>query len=259
MQRLVKLILPIAAIAAMAVPAAAATPVSVPGDAGWVATGITVTVGQTVSIQTLGNVQTAPIPQFHVPGDFKSSSGPAGQTTNPTCGETTATFSKQLLAETGPCALDSANFGELIGRVGRKTFAIGDATSFTAPASGELQLAANDLAAHLLRQQRRVHRRVPVALRRSSPVLAGPRRRAHLLRARRRRAGRWNESRWASPIPGSPGRPSRPGDSAFHAKSSAHNRLPEDACHVAAKVLSDGQQSWGRGRMSGPAAAAAAL
>jgi hypothetical protein len=145
MHRIAKLILPVAAIGALAAPAVAATPVNVAGDAGWVTTGITVTAGQTVSIQSQGTVQTAPIPDFHIPGEFKSSSGPAGQTANATCGETTATFSKQLLAQTGPCALDSAYFGELIGRVGRKTFAIGAATSFTAPASGTLQLAANDL------------------------------------------------------------------------------------------------------------------
>jgi|tagenome__1003787_1003787.scaffolds.fasta_scaffold20752013_2 hypothetical protein len=145
MHRIAGLILPVAAIAVLAAPAAAATPITVPGDAGWVSTGITVTAGQTLSLQALGTVRTAPIPDFHVPGDFKSSSGPAGQTTNPTCGETTATFSKQLLAQTGPCALDAASFGELIGRVGKKTFVIGDATSFTAPASGTLQLAANDL------------------------------------------------------------------------------------------------------------------
>jgi hypothetical protein len=145
MHRLIKLGLPIAAIAALAAPVSAASPVSVPGDAGWVSTGITVRAGDTIAVSALGTVQTAPIPDFHVPGDFKSSSGPAGQITNPTCGETTATFSKQLLATTGPCAVDAAYFGELVGRVGRKTVVIGDATSFTAPASGTLELAANDL------------------------------------------------------------------------------------------------------------------
>ena len=145
MHRLIRITLPIVAIVALPAPASAATPISVPGDAGWVATGVTVSAGQTISIQANGTVQTAPIPDFHIPGEFKSSSGPAGQTTNPTCGEVTATFSRQLLAQTGRCALDDAYFGELIGRVGHKTFRIGDAASFTAPASGMLELAANDL------------------------------------------------------------------------------------------------------------------
>jgi len=145
MRRLMKVTLLIAASTALAAPAAAATSVSIPGDAGWVSTGITVRAGETVSIRAFGTVQTAPIPDFHVPGEFKSSSGPAGQTTNPTCGDVAAGFSKELLAITGPCALDEAYFGQLIGRVGHKTVAIGDATSFVAPASGTLQLAANDL------------------------------------------------------------------------------------------------------------------
>jgi hypothetical protein len=145
MRRLASTALAILALAALAVPVTAATPVNVGGRDGWVSTGIAVTAGEPVSVQTLGSVHTAPIPAFHIPGVFKSASGPAGQDTNPTCGEVAATFPPELLEQTGPCALDDAYFGELIGRAGGVTFAIGDTTSFIAPASGTLELAANDL------------------------------------------------------------------------------------------------------------------
>jgi hypothetical protein len=88
--------------AILAAQAAGSTAVTVPGDAGWVATGIGVSKGQALSVQTLGQVLTAPIPQFHVPGDFKSASGPEGQTSNATCGETYATFPDALKPLTGP-------------------------------------------------------------------------------------------------------------------------------------------------------------
>ena len=132
-------------LVALASPAAAANPVNVGSRDGWVATNVTVTAGQPVSVITLGSVHTAPIPQFHIPGVFKSASGPAGQDTKPTCGETSSAFPPELLAQTGPCALDSAYFGELIGRAGGVVFRIGEASSFVAPASGTLELAVNDL------------------------------------------------------------------------------------------------------------------
>ncbi|HEX5826585.1 MAG TPA: LecA/PA-IL family lectin [Candidatus Limnocylindrales bacterium] len=130
---------------AIAGSAFAATPLQVPGGAGWVTTGVTVRAGEPVSIHALGQIQTASIPAFLVPGVFISASGPAGQVANPTCGVTAATFSPELLATTGPCAVDDAYFGELVGRVGGTTFVIGAADSFVAPAAGTLELAANDL------------------------------------------------------------------------------------------------------------------
>ena len=57
----------------------------------------------------------------------------------------TAGFPPGLIEITGPCAVDDAYFGELVGRIGSTTFAIGDASSFIAPATGTLELAANDL------------------------------------------------------------------------------------------------------------------
>jgi hypothetical protein len=142
-------VIPVALAVAAALGAAplvgAANPISVPANAGWVSTGLTVATGQRLDVSAEGSVHTAPIPDFHIPGEFKSASGPAGQTSGPTCGEVTATFSKDLLAITGPCALDSAYFGELIGRVGNRTFRIGDATTIVSPGRGTLELAVNDL------------------------------------------------------------------------------------------------------------------
>ncbi len=141
----ISLALALLIVAAVALPVAATTAVTVGGRAGWVSTGITVTAGQAVSVATLGSVHTAPIPDFHIPGYFKSASGPEGQDSNPTCGEVTATFPPGLIDQTGPCAFDDAYFGELIGRAGGVTFRIGASTSIVSPASGTLELAANDL------------------------------------------------------------------------------------------------------------------
>jgi len=135
----------LALLSLAAAPVVAATAVTVAGRAGWVSTGITVTAGQTVSLESLGSVHTAPIPDFHIPGEFKSASGPEGQVDGDLCGDVTATFPPELLEQTGPCAFDDAYFGELIGRVGGTVFAIGDADSFVAPATGTLELAVNDL------------------------------------------------------------------------------------------------------------------
>ena len=141
----VRILVLLAIALTVAAPVAAASPVSVPADAGWVSTGLTVARGQHLSIDANGFVQTAPIPDFHVPGEFSSSSGPAGQTSGQTCGEVTDGFDRQTLAATGPCAVDDAYFGELVGRVGNATFTIGTASDVVAPRSGVLELAANDL------------------------------------------------------------------------------------------------------------------
>jgi hypothetical protein len=135
----------IALLALAATPALATTPVSVPGGAGWVSTGIEVTAGQTVSLESHGSIHTAPIPDFHNPGVFKSASGPEGQVDGDLCGDVTDGFPPGLIEITGPCALDDAYFGELIGRIGDTVFRIGDAESFVAPATGTLELATNDL------------------------------------------------------------------------------------------------------------------
>ena len=145
MRPLASLALTFAALAITVAPVAAVTPVTVGGRAGWVSTGLTVTAGQRLAVQTLGSVHTAPIPAYHRPGEFKSASGPAGQDTEPTCGEVTAGFPPGLIDTTGACALDDAYFGELIGRVGDTVFRIGDTAEVVLPVGGTLELAANDL------------------------------------------------------------------------------------------------------------------
>jgi hypothetical protein len=145
MRRLGTILGTLVVIAALAAPVTATTPVTISGRAGWVSTGIRVSTGQHLAVSTLGSVHTAPIPDFHIPGVFKSASGPQGQDGSPLCGAVTAGFSAELLAQTGPCAYDDAYFGELIGRVGQTTFAIGATTEIVAPANGMLELAANDL------------------------------------------------------------------------------------------------------------------
>lgn len=145
MRRFASLAITFIAIVALAAPAAAATSVAVGARDGWVSTGISVTKGQVLDVTANGQVHTAPIPDFHVPGEFKSASGPEGQDESAPCGDVAATFPPDLLAATGPCALDEAYFGELIGRVGNKTFRIGASDTFVAPARGTLDLAVNDL------------------------------------------------------------------------------------------------------------------
>jgi hypothetical protein len=131
----------------LASPVAATTPVGVPADAGWVSSGVTVEAGVPVAVATHGYVQTAFIPAWHVPGVFKSASGPAGQTTEPTCGEVYATWTPELQAETGPCVLGSAFWGELIAKVGADgtPFRVGETSSITPPATGVLYFTVGEL------------------------------------------------------------------------------------------------------------------
>ena len=143
--RHLRILVPVLAGLAIVAPVAAAAPTSVPGDAGWVSTGLTVSRGARILVTATGYVQTAPIPDFHVPGEFTSASGPEGQTSGQTCGAVTAGFDRATLAITGQCAVKDAYFGELVGRIGSTTFVIGGADSFDAPRAGVLELAANDL------------------------------------------------------------------------------------------------------------------
>ena len=138
--------LPLAMLLAigLAAPAAAAVRVvHVPGDGGWVQA-IEVSGGDVLPVQTLGFAMTAKVPDFLVPGVAISGSGPAGQWFQGfTCGDIEPSTDPAVV---GQCAVDDAFFGELVGRVGEATFAIGDATTIEIPhgASGTLELAVND-------------------------------------------------------------------------------------------------------------------
>jgi hypothetical protein len=115
-------------------PAFAATePVRVPADVEWVSTGIFVEEGQTIYLVTHGLVITG------TPNIYKGSkSGPDGQVWNLGCG--------QYEGAPPPCAMNDAPYGALVGRVGPfgEPFLIGGASSFVAPASGNLYLTVND-------------------------------------------------------------------------------------------------------------------
>lgn len=112
---------------------AATEPVRVPADREWVDTGMFIEEGQTIYVFTQGLVITG------TPNIYKASkSGPDGQVWNLGCG--------QYEGAPPPCALNDAPYGALVGRVGPfgQPFLIGGASSFIAPASGNLYLAVND-------------------------------------------------------------------------------------------------------------------
>lgn len=134
-----------AAIALLLAPSSLAStpPVEVHADAGWTATGVIVEPGQTYSLAATGMAFTV-LPDasttntyFHpVAGVGRGGrSGPGGQPY--ICSSYPA----------GTCAVEGAPFGQLVGRVAATAFSIGDAPTFTIPASasaGELELAVND-------------------------------------------------------------------------------------------------------------------
>jgi hypothetical protein len=137
MKRLVVLLL--AAGALGAVPTAdGADVVRVNADAEWTSTGISVVAGQIYSTEAIGKAFTT-MPNNATfrptPGTGtgrQGESGPEGQI---------------YICTSAPgfeCALDGAPFGQLVGRVGSQAFSIGDSGTFTAPASGTLELAVND-------------------------------------------------------------------------------------------------------------------
>jgi hypothetical protein len=139
--------LPLAVLLAVGVASTAAAAVrivQVDATAGWVSTGIEVDGGDTLLVNTNGFATTAPIPDFLVPGQAISGSGPAGQSFQGfTCGDIEPSTDPAVVGE---CAVDDAFFGELVGRVGDITFAVGDTSMIEIPAgaSGTLELAVND-------------------------------------------------------------------------------------------------------------------
>jgi hypothetical protein len=120
--------------------------VTVSAETPWVFGGIEVEEGATYDVTARGYVLTAKIPYYHVPGEFKGASGPAGQPDQPCLEAYENTIN-------GDCTVLEANFGALVGVVidgqtGWATadpFVIGADPSFVAPADGVLFLAVNDL------------------------------------------------------------------------------------------------------------------
>jgi len=109
---------------------ARAIPVRVPADVEWVDTGIDVEADKTYTLQAKGQAITGPLDEYP---DAKS--GPGGQVTTCVDGAVPG----------GICVLAGVPFGALIGKIGGcGAFLIGDASSFTASATGRLFLAVND-------------------------------------------------------------------------------------------------------------------
>lgn len=104
--------------------------VRVRADVEWVETGIYVEAGHVYFIKSHGIAWTGP-PKWYP----DSVSGPEGQTPDYPCSGNDPAL---------PCNLDGAPYGALIGKVDGQAFLIGDALSFTAPASGWLWLGVND-------------------------------------------------------------------------------------------------------------------
>lgn len=112
---------------------AAPSPIRVEADLEWVDTGISLETGQTVYLNTHSVAITGPLAEYP-----DALSGPGGQVWNLGCG--------QYPEAPPPCALDDAPYGALVGRIGPSgaPFLIGDASSFTSTAAGDLYLAVND-------------------------------------------------------------------------------------------------------------------
>ena len=111
---------------------ARAIPVRVPADVEWVDSGIDVAVGETYALKAKGQAITGPLSEYP-----NAKSGPGGQET--LCGI------EGGYVEGETCVLYGEPFGALIGKIGGGgVFLIGDASSFTAGATGRLFLAVND-------------------------------------------------------------------------------------------------------------------
>ena len=115
--------------------------VVVRADAGWTASGVSVSAPIPVKAEGMAmtlNPSLLPALFGASPSAWEARSGPAGQPF--TC----SAFSDASGAH--PCLLDGAPYGALVGRVGARVFLIGDAPSLPVPTgeSGELFLGVNE-------------------------------------------------------------------------------------------------------------------
>jgi hypothetical protein len=107
----------------------------VPADAGWVATGIVLSVGDTIRLAAHGQAITGPLRDFP-----EARSGPEGQAPFPCI---------DGVGQCGPCSLEGIPYGALIGRIGvdGDPFVIGSNEELLVVAENdgeELFLAVND-------------------------------------------------------------------------------------------------------------------
>jgi hypothetical protein len=111
--------------------------ISLPAQAGWVKTAISLTAGQLVAIRAQGAV---------ILIDGGGPIAPAGTAEGCTKARAEAQAGMRFTLD---CLLDQAPYGALIGRIGDTgaPFVIGAAAQLIAPASGELELAVNDCCA----------------------------------------------------------------------------------------------------------------
>ena len=109
--------------------------------AGWTPAGLSVRQGDVVTVSTVGRAFTTRpwrIGETYFPP--QPGSGRAGE--SDAAGQPYVCTSW----DAGTCLVESAPYGALVGRIGTRTFVIGGASSFTAPATGALELAVNDAA-----------------------------------------------------------------------------------------------------------------
>jgi hypothetical protein len=106
--------------------------IKIRATAGWVNTGISLNIGDKVTIQAKGVVSTLKTSPTSI-------SGPNGQKKYK-CG---------LELAPPPCALNYAPYGALVGKIGyAKAFMVGKKLTFTAKNAGILYLAVNDNLIH---------------------------------------------------------------------------------------------------------------
>lgn len=101
------------------------------GDAGWFATGLTFTAGESVSFSARGQAMTGPLAEYP-----EARSNPDGQVY--ICSVSEFPFE--------PCAMEGAPYGALVGKFGATgtPFLVGSSFAGAAGESGELLLAVND-------------------------------------------------------------------------------------------------------------------
>lgn len=121
----------VAALPGAATAAAPSATVFVAADASWVATGVTVSSGDSFAVSAHGQAITGPLREF--PG---ARSGPDGQ----------ATICPDPGGPATACNDDGSPYGALVAKIGMSgsAFVVGSSLADVVAASGEVYLAVND-------------------------------------------------------------------------------------------------------------------